>query len=119
MIDHVALNVLNFEKSRTFFLHVFEPLRYTIAFEEGGFCAFNVQGGLFEIWQFAGEGRVAPIHVAFRVGDKTLVDAFYEAALANGGKDNGAPGPRDYTPNYYAAFILDPDGNNIEVMFDE
>ena len=56
-------------------------------------------------------------HLAFQAVDRAMVDAFYKAALAHGGRDNGAPGERDYHPGYYAAFVLDPDGNNIEAVF--
>ncbi|WP_421280494.1 VOC family protein, partial [Aeromonas veronii] len=56
-------------------------------------------------------------HLAFQAKDRTMVDRFYQAALANGGKDNGAPGERNYHPGYYAAFVLDPDGNNIEAVY--
>ena len=66
--------------------------------------------------QGAGQGT-APIHIAFQAQDRAMVDAFYQAALAHGGRDNGAPGERAYHPGYYAAFVLDPDGNNIEAVF--
>jgi catechol 2,3-dioxygenase-like lactoylglutathione lyase family enzyme len=57
------------------------------------------------------------IHIAFQAQDRAMVDAFYQAAMAHGGRDNGAPGERAYRPGYYAAFVLDPDGNNIEAVF--
>ena len=57
------------------------------------------------------------IHIAFQAQDRAMVDAFYQAAMAHGGRDNGAPGERAYHPGYYAAFVLDPDGNNIEAVF--
>ena len=76
--------------------------------------------GLFEIMQAKQAAPLTGVHVALRVKSRTDVDEFYRAALAAGGRDNGAPGPRpQYTPNYYACFVLDPDGYNIEAMIDE
>ena len=70
-----------------------------------------------EFWLSQGKPGNLPMHIAFRVGSRTLVDSFYQAALAAGGRDNGAPGPRPrYDPDYYGAFVLDPDGNNIEAV---
>ena len=57
------------------------------------------------------------MHIAFQAQDRAMVDAFYQATMAHGGRDNGAPGERAYHPGYYAAFVLDPDGNNIEAVF--
>jgi len=65
----------------------------------------------------AGGQRSGRHHLAFQAKDRAMVDHFYQAALANGGKDNGAPGERNYHPGYYAAFVLDPDGNNIEAVY--
>jgi catechol 2,3-dioxygenase-like lactoylglutathione lyase family enzyme len=70
-----------------------------------------------EFWLSQGRPGNVPVHVAFRVDNRALVDAFYQAALTAGGRDNGAPGLRSqYHPNYYGAFVLDPDGNNIEAV---
>jgi catechol 2,3-dioxygenase-like lactoylglutathione lyase family enzyme len=121
MIDHVTFAVSDLAKSKRFYEQAFAPLGYRIAFgEDGRFWAFDIDDGLFEIMQSADRPPLTRVHVAFRVKSKADVDEFYRAALAAGGRDNGPPGPRpQYTPNYYACFILDPDGYNIEAMIDE
>jgi len=120
MIDHVTLPVQDLERSRAFYERALAPLGYTIAFGEAPhFWAFDIGNGLFEIMRHQGSGEISGTHVAFRVWSQEEVHAFHEAALAAGGRDNGAPGPRpQYTETYYAAFVLDPDGHNIEAMFD-
>jgi catechol 2,3-dioxygenase-like lactoylglutathione lyase family enzyme len=121
MIDHVTIAVSDLPRSKLFYERAFAPLRYRLAFgEDGRFWAFDIDDGLFEIQQSPTPPPLTRVHVALRVRSKADVDAFYHAALAAGAKDNGAPGPRQhYTPTYYAAFILDPDGHNIEAMIDE
>lgn len=120
MIDHVTINVTDLETSKRFYEAAFVPLGYGVAFgKDGTFWAFDIGDGLFEIQQSDGPTPLTPTHVAFRAKSREEVDAFHRASLAAGGRDNGAPGPRPhYTPNYYAAFVLDPDGHNIEVMID-
>lgn len=120
MIDHVTVAVSDLAKSKRFYEQAFAPLGYRIAFgEEGRFWAFDIGDGLFEIMQAEATGPLTRVHVAFRVGSKTEVAEFYQAALAAGARDNGAPGPRPhYAPDYYACFVLDPDGYNIEAMID-
>jgi catechol 2,3-dioxygenase-like lactoylglutathione lyase family enzyme len=121
MIDHVTLQVSDLAKSKLFYETAFAALGYRVAFgEDGIFWAFDIDDGLFEIAQSKSKPPLTRIHIALRVKSKTEVDAFYQAALAAGAKDNGPPGPRpQYAPNYYACFILDPDGYNIEAMIDE
>lgn len=121
MIDHVTLAVSDLEKSKRFYEAAFAPVGYAVAFgEEGRFWAFSVGDGLFEIMQADAKGPLTRVHVAFRVGSHAEVRDFHVAALAAGARDNGAPGPRPhYTANYYACFILDPDGYNIEAMIDQ
>lgn len=121
MIDHVTLAVSDLQGSKRFYEEAFAPLGYRIAFgEEGRFWAFDIDDGLFEIMQSADRPPLTRVHVAFRVKSKADVDEFYRAALAAGARDNGAPGPRpQYTPHYYACFVLDPDGYNIEAMIDQ
>jgi catechol 2,3-dioxygenase-like lactoylglutathione lyase family enzyme len=119
MIDHITIPVSNLARSRAFYERVFAPLGYKVSFgEDGVFWAFDLLGkGLFEIYEE--KEPFTPIHVAFRVGSREAVDAFHRAGLAAGAKDNGPPGPRtQYTPSYYAAFLLDADGHNIEAMLD-
>ena len=104
MIDHVTLHVADLGKSRSFFLSALAPLG---------------AGGFPDLW-LDGDGGGKPTHVAFRADDRAVVDRFHEAAMAAGAKDNGAPGPRpEYTEDYYGAFVLDPDGNNIEAVCHE
>ncbi|PIQ91608.1 MAG: lactoylglutathione lyase [Parcubacteria group bacterium CG11_big_fil_rev_8_21_14_0_20_39_22] len=120
MIDHVSIKVSDLEESRKFYEKAFESLDYKIDFGElGVFWAFDVKKGLFEIIQANKDEEVMPIHVAFRVNSKRLVDSFYRSAIEAGGKDNGKPEPcPEYTKTYYAGFVFDPDGHNIEVMMD-
>lgn len=119
MIDHVTIPVRNLARSREFYELAFAPLGFSVAFgEEGKFWAFQLGGrGLFEIYEEA--QAFLPVHVAFRAGSRNVVHRFHQASLIAGARDNGEPGPRPhYTPNYYAAFVLDPDGHNIEAMHD-
>jgi catechol 2,3-dioxygenase-like lactoylglutathione lyase family enzyme len=115
-VSHVAVNVSDFEVAKRFYLGALAPLGYRVVYEEPGALAYlaDAQGLDFGI------GRREPVggaHVAFHCHDRPLVDAFYEAALAAGGTDNGPPGLRPtYAPDYYAAYVLDPDGNNIEAV---
>jgi catechol 2,3-dioxygenase-like lactoylglutathione lyase family enzyme len=117
LIDHIGLVVRDLSASKTFYCAVFSVLNIPMGgsgdhdfwADELFFSARDsdeVQGPL--------TGRH---HIAFQAQDRAMVDAFYLAALAHGGRDNGAPGERAYHPGYYAAFVLDPDGNNIEAVF--
>lgn len=116
MLAHVAVNVTDFEGAKRFYLSALEPLGYRVVYEEPGALAyFADQHGL----DF-GIGLRDPVggaHVAFECGDRALVDAFYDAAIAAAGIDNGPPGLRPhYDANYYAAYVLDPDRNNVEAV---
>ncbi len=122
MIDHVTIKVRNLEKSRQFYEKAFIPLGYKIAFGEiGRVYAFDLgQGLLFEISQYKELHPITSVHIAFRAQSQQQVKEFYQSALAAGGITNGEPGPRpQYTENYYACFVLDLDGHNIEAMFDK
>lgn len=116
MIDHLGIKVKNFAKSRAFYEAALKPLGYAVRMEFGGNVAGIGTEGKPDFW--ISEGTPAgPIHIAFSAPDRKTVDDFYAAAIVAGGKDNGAPGLRaEYHPNYYGAFVLDPDGNNIEVV---
>ncbi|PBB21947.1 VOC family protein [Mesorhizobium sp. WSM4313] len=119
MIDHITIEVSDLDKSKLFYEQAFAPLGYRLSFgKEGVFWAFDVGDGcLFEIQSTDEKPPLTRLHVAFRVRSKAEVEAFYRAALDAGAADNGAPGPRpDYTEHYYACFVLDPDGYNIEAM---
>ena len=122
MIDHIGMSVTNFEKSGAFYNHALAPLGITLlmAFtaEQTGSKAVAGYGSddRAYFWISTGED-VAHSHVAFAAKTRADVDAFYKAAIAAGGTDNGAPGPRPhYHQDYYGAFVLDPDGHNIEAV---
>ena len=118
MIDHVSIKVKDVEQAKAFYEAALAPLGYARGIEYPGGMQLLVEGEPGDVWVAPlPEGAEAvPTHVALRAGDAAAVDAFYEAALAAGGTDNGAPGPRDYHPGYYAAFVYDPEGNNIEAV---
>ena len=122
MLDHVGFEVSDFARSRAFYEAALEPLGISLLMKpiEGaaGFGSETEFGPKPYFWIAARERpAVSGAHVAFAAADTTTVDAFHEAALAAGGEDNGAPGPRPiYHPGYYGAFILDPDGNNVEAV---
>ena len=121
MIDHVTIRVSHLAQSKSFYEKAFSPLGFKLSFgEEGVFWAFDIGSGcLFEIAQFSGEGPLTPVHIAFRARSQEKVREFYRAALDAGALDNGQPGPRpQYSKNYYACFIRDPDGHNIESVLD-
>ena len=115
MLDHVILNVRDHDASKAFYTKALEPLGIAIVMEFPGFCGFGEDRGPF-FWIAQRDEPSAPAHVAFRSPDRATVDAWHAAALEAGGTDNGAPGPRQYHENYYGAFVLDPDGNNIEAV---
>ena len=124
MIDHVGFPISDYARSKAFYGKALAPLGYTLIIEatpeqtESGHPAagFGINGKP-DFW-IGGEGGLhKALHVAIVAKDRAAVDAFYQAALAAGGRDNGAPGLRaHYHPNYYGAFILDPDGHNIEAV---
>jgi len=115
MIDHISLSVSDYEQSKAFFAAALAPLGYSVLMEFGQIAGLG-EGGKPDFWINAGVPE-KPTHIAFRAADRDVVDAFYRAALAAGGKDNGGPGLRPhYHPNYYGAFVLDRDGNNIEAV---
>lgn len=120
MIDHVTLRVSDLEASRAFYDVALKPLgmKIVLGSAERGFYGWGYEEDpLFEVSEPDAENPPHKrVHIAFRTKDRATVDAFYHAALAAGATDNGAPGPRpQYTPTYYAAFVRDPDENNIEV----
>ncbi len=122
MIDHITIATKDVEKSKAFYELAFRPLGYEVSFgEENTFWAFQLDNNaLFEIRAARdNEHPVTSTHVAFRVEGKSKVDEFYRAALNAGGKDNGRPGFRpQYREGYYACFIYDLDGHNIEAMLE-
>ncbi|MCX5512318.1 glyoxalase [Kaistia algarum] len=110
LIDHVQLVVVDIERSRQFYEAVLKVIGVPVVSAGPYFYAD-------ELFVSAGEPRTGRCHLAFQAKDRATVEAFYEAGLAAGGADNGGPGVRDYHADYYAAFLLDPDGNNIEAVY--
>lgn len=117
MIDHVTANVSDLEQAKSFYEQALAPLGYSLRMEfEGAAAGFGAGDGVPDFWIGSSPERGAT-HVAFSASDRAAVDAFFEAATAAGAKDNGAPGLRaHYHESYYAAFVHDADGNNIEAV---
>ncbi|MEN5344957.1 VOC family protein [Achromobacter mucicolens] len=124
MLDHITIHVSDFARSRAFYQSALAALGYVprkifetdMGFGAGDPADADNPGG--EFWIHEGTPCTPRVHVAFRARSRDEVDAFHRAALAAGGRDNGAPGLRPhYHPNYYGAFILDPDGYNIEAVY--
>jgi len=115
MIAHTTLVVSDYRKSRAFFSRALAPLGYTNNMEDGEAAGFN-DGKNTDFW-ISSKAKVVPLHIAFEARSAEQVRAFHKAALGAGGRDNGKPGYRDYWPGYYAAFVLDPDGNNVEAVW--
>jgi catechol 2,3-dioxygenase-like lactoylglutathione lyase family enzyme len=116
MIDHIGIRVADLERSKAFYLAALAPLGYALQFEHPVSGAGFGRSRKPDFWIKRGPASPA-LHVAFVGEDRAAVDAFHAAALAAGGRDNGGPGPRpEYHPNYYGAFVLDPDGHNIEAV---
>ena len=116
MFDHVGFGVTNLAQSKAFFLQALRPLGVALAME-GPYGVGIGQHGKPSLWLYETKETPAPLQVAFTAGSRAQVDAFYKAALAAGGKDNGAPGLRPhYHANYYGAFVIGPDGHNIEAV---
>ena len=115
MIAHTSLHISDYSRSKAFYSSLLETLGYRNNMEYGESAGFN-DGKNTDFW-ISKHRTVIPTHVAFEASSRDQVAAFYQAGLAAGGKDNGAPGYRDYSPGYYAAFLLDPDGNNVEAVW--
>jgi catechol 2,3-dioxygenase-like lactoylglutathione lyase family enzyme len=129
MIDHISVVVTDFDVSKAFYAAALAPLGYVLRAEYPASMTGTTDVAGFglspsgeaptnlDLWISSGAPGTPRTHVALRVGHRRLVDAFYQAALAAGARDNGGPGFRPrYHPDYYAAFVLDPDGHNLEVV---
>ena len=118
MFDHVKFGVSDYAASKAFFLKALEPIGVAVVAE--GKPTYGIEmspRGKASLIVYQSDVKPAPLHLAFIADNRAQVDAFYRAALAAGGKDNGPPGLRlNYSPNYYAAFVTGPDGHNIEVV---
>jgi catechol 2,3-dioxygenase-like lactoylglutathione lyase family enzyme len=110
MIDHIQIVTADLDASRRFYEAVLAPLGIELTVENGYFYAD-------ELFVSGGSPLTGRCHLAFQAADADQVAAFHAAGLAAGGRDNGAPGERPYHPGYFAAFLLDPDGNNIEAVY--
>ena len=120
VLDHTGIEVADFAASRAFYERVLEPLGFSVQMdfsEQFEAMGFGVPGKP-SFWIRAAEGQPSgPHHIAFHATDRERVDRFHEAALAAGASDNGEPGLREhYHPTYYGAFVIDPDGNNVEAV---
>jgi catechol 2,3-dioxygenase-like lactoylglutathione lyase family enzyme len=121
MLDHAGLEVSDLERSHAFYEAALAPLGIRTVMEFEGMFGLGTENerGRQPFFWLAARGRppVTGVHLAFSAPDREAVDAFHAAALAAGGTDNGSPGLRtEYHPNYYGAFVLDPDGNNVEAV---
>jgi catechol 2,3-dioxygenase-like lactoylglutathione lyase family enzyme len=128
MLDHMTILVKDYRRSVTFYLQALKPLGYAMTLELDDVTYPHLPSAFFaglgvnrkaDLWLRPSK-IIAPTHVAFRAESRAIVDAFYREAIAAGGTANGAPGLRsEYDPNYYAAFVLDPDGYNVEAVCHE
>jgi catechol 2,3-dioxygenase-like lactoylglutathione lyase family enzyme len=123
MIDHAGIVVSDYGKSKAFYSRTLAAIAYELLMEIPAAVTGHTDVAGFgeppkpDFWISAGAPNNAPVHIAFRVASRALVDAFHRAAIAAGGRDNGPPGIRaHYHPDYYGAFVLDPDGHNIEAV---
>ena len=122
MLDHIGFPVSDYARAKAFYEKALAPLGYTLVMEVGAAEGANPAAGFGEngkpdFWIGADGKLNLPMHVAILAKDRATVDAFYQAAMQAGGRDNGAPGIRaHYHPDYYGAFVLDPDGHNIEAV---
>ena len=116
MIDHMGIKVADRMRSKAFYTAAFAPLGFAIILDREYGTGFGA-GQKPDFWLIDGEPPSGSLHIAFQAADRAAVDAFYAAAIAAGGRDNGPPGPRpQYHPGYYGAFVYDPDGYNIEAV---
>lgn len=118
MFDHVKIGVSDYAASKAFFLKALEPLGVTEGAEGDPSYGVELCGkGDASLCLYQTRQKPSPLHIAFVADTRQQVDAFYRAALNAGGKDNGAPGPRpEYHASYYAAFVIGPDGHNLEAV---
>ncbi|MFQ6311960.1 VOC family protein [Lysobacter capsici] len=124
MFDHMGFAVSDLQRSHDFYLHALAPLGYGRVMSIGKEQTGGYEGHAFgpagqpAFWIGTGEATSRGLHVALRAQSAEQVEAFHAAALAAGGRDNGAPGPREhYAPGYFGAFVFDPDGNNVEAVY--
>jgi len=115
-IDHIGIAVSNYDASKAFYAKALAPLGMRLLVEVQGWAGFG-RDEKADFWFGPDEIIQTPMHIAFAADNRQMVNQFYEAAIAAGASDNGKPGVRDiYHANYYAAFVIDPDGHNIEAV---
>jgi predicted lactoylglutathione lyase len=117
MYDHVGFKVRDLKKSMQFYTAALEPLGHVLGSNDASYAGIGPAGEP-ALWLYAAKESNNPgVHIAFRAANRGAVDRFFKKGVENGGKDNGQPGIRtDYSPTYYAAFLIDPDGNNVEAV---
>jgi catechol 2,3-dioxygenase-like lactoylglutathione lyase family enzyme len=117
MFDHIGLKVRDIEASVRFYTAALAPLGHVLCSRDASGAGIGPKGAP-ALWLYLDKDTKGPgVHVALRATDRKTVDRFHEAGVAAGGRENGAPGLReDYSPTYYAAFLVDPDGNNVEAV---
>jgi catechol 2,3-dioxygenase-like lactoylglutathione lyase family enzyme len=117
MYDHLGIKVGDLDASVRFYTAVLAPLGYVLCSKDGDGAGFGPKGEP-ALWLYLHKGAPGPgAHIAFRAKDHAAIEKFHGEGLKAGGRDNGAPGPRkDYSPTYFAAFLVDPDGNNVEAV---
>ncbi len=119
MLDHLGIDVSEYARSKAFYEAALKPLGFEVLMEPiPNACGFgDPEKGMPFFWVYDRDEVNKGVHVAFNASDRETVDAFHAAALEAGAQDNGGPGVREiYHPNYYGAFVLDPDGNNVEAV---
>lgn len=117
MYDHIGLKVKDLDASARFYQAILAPLGYVLSSRDATSAGFGTPDQSAGLWLYPAKGTGPGTHVAFAAANRDSVDRFHKAGLEAGGRDHGKPGLRaDYSPEYYAAFLLDPDGNNIEAV---
>lgn len=117
MFDHIGIRVKDLNASVRFYTAALNPLGFELTSRDESSASFGARGA-YSLWLYGGAPSTTPVHLAFTAANAAAVDAFYREGLEAQGSDNGGPGVRqDYSPNYYAAFLYDPDGNNVEAVY--